>query len=376
MGFSFNLLSILNLLGAAQALLLALALVSIKRGNRTANRLLAAISITISILVSYTVLTSNHYLFRFPHLSRVNHPFDFLGAPLLFLYIRALVSRKPQFKKRDLLHFIPFAACALYLTPYYLKSTEYKYNSLISTSQQQWYYIRSPLVILQFLIYFIFMVSTLLSYSRKVKGQNSPAQKAVLLQVRFLVVSFITLWVIGIMRYAFDLSYPLYMEQTNLILPLGATLIVYGLAYLGLKQPEALTGMEEPPLAKKYEKSTLTPERSEEYLKRLLSMMDTEKPYTDGDLTLHKLARKLLISPHHLSQMLNERLSQNFFDFINSYRIEEAKRRLVDPARKHYSILGIAEEVGFNSKSAFNVAFKKHANMTPSEFRKTASLRP
>jgi AraC-like DNA-binding protein len=103
--------------------------------------------------------------------------------------------------------------------------------------------------------------------------------------------------------------------------------------------------------------------------------METEKPYTDGDLTLQKLARKLLISPHHLSQTLNERLRQNFFDFVNSYRIEEAKRRLVDPAKKHYSILGIAEEVGFNSKSAFNVAFKKHANMTPSEFRKVSGLK-
>lgn len=90
---SFNLLSILNLLGAAQALLLALALVSIKRGNQTANRLLAAIAVTISVLVSYTVLTSNHYLFQYPHLSRVNHPFDFLGAPLLFLYIRASPRR-------------------------------------------------------------------------------------------------------------------------------------------------------------------------------------------------------------------------------------------------------------------------------------------
>ncbi|HEY3026570.1 MAG TPA: helix-turn-helix domain-containing protein, partial [Pyrinomonadaceae bacterium] len=110
-------------------------------------------------------------------------------------------------------------------------------------------------------------------------------------------------------------------------------------------------------------------ERGDAYLKRLLDLMEKERPYTDGDLTLQKLAKTLAISPHHLSQMINEQLNQNFFDFINLYRIEEAKRMLVDPTRKHYSILAISEAVGFNSKSAFNAAFKKHTHMTPSEFR-------
>ena len=125
--------------------------------------------------------------------------------------------------------------------------------------------------------------------------------------------------------------------------------------------------------SKKYEKSTLTPERAEEYLKRIQIMMEKEKPYREGDLTLQKLASSLAISPHHLSQIINERLNQNFFDFINAHRIEEAKRMLVDPAKKYYSILAIAEEVGFNSKSAFNTAFRKYANMTPSEFRKSSN---
>jgi AraC-like DNA-binding protein len=70
-----------------------------------------------------------------------------------------------------------------------------------------------------------------------------------------------------------------------------------------------------------------------------------------------------------LSQTINEQLRQSFSEFLNSYRIEEAKRRLRDPAFKHLSILGIAEDVGFNSKSSFNAVFKKHTNLTPSEFR-------
>jgi AraC-like DNA-binding protein len=97
--------------------------------------------------------------------------------------------------------------------------------------------------------------------------------------------------------------------------------------------------------------------------------MKEQKPFTDGELSLQKLAESLSIPPHHLSQIINERLGQTFSDFINSYRVEEAKQRLLDPRFKHLSLLGIAVDVGFNSKSSFNAVFKKHTNMTPSEFR-------
>ena len=124
---TLNPFAILNLLGAIQGLLLALALVSIKRGNRTANLLLAAFAAMVSILVTWTVLPAR-YVLLMPHLLRVNHPFDFAVGPLLYLYVRALTSRRPELKKTDLLHFIPFILCALYLTPYYWQSGEFKLN--------------------------------------------------------------------------------------------------------------------------------------------------------------------------------------------------------------------------------------------------------
>jgi AraC-like DNA-binding protein len=127
---------------------------------------------------------------------------------------------------------------------------------------------------------------------------------------------------------------------------------------------------------KKYEKSALTPERSDAFLKRLLDLMEAEKPYTDGGLTLPRLAARLSVSTHHLSQVINERLGQSFNDFPNSYRVEEAKRRLADPSAEHFSLLAIAEEVGFNSKSSFNAAFKKPTGMTPSEFRQSGQFHP
>jgi YesN/AraC family two-component response regulator len=104
--------------------------------------------------------------------------------------------------------------------------------------------------------------------------------------------------------------------------------------------------------------------------------MENEKLFLDGDLTLQKLAERLAIPAQHLSQVINERLDQTFSDFINKYRVEEAKRRLLDPKTQHYTVLAIGEEVGFNSKSSFNAVFKKYTNTTPSEFRKANNGAP
>ncbi|HEY0320009.1 MAG TPA: helix-turn-helix domain-containing protein [Pyrinomonadaceae bacterium] len=374
---SLNLLLILNLLGATQALLLACALFSTKRGNRTTNRLLAVFAAVIAISIGGVSLSKTPYILSLPHLRLIHQPFYFLGAPLLFLYIRALILRKPAFEKKDLLHFIPFGLCIIYLMPFYLQSGANKTISVRLYNSAQWYRIRSALLLLQFLIYLILIIVMLVRYSHKEKRRDAVdavTEKTILFQTRFLLVTFLALWAIGVLHYIASLLSTTYFNtpETDLIIPLGITAFVYALAYLGLRKPEGLTVVGDQQPARRYETSSLTPERSERYIQKLLHCMETEKPFVDGELTLQKLAKKLSISPQHLSQIINERLNQNFVDFINTYRVEEAKKRLVAPAKKHYTILAIAEEVGFNSKSSFNLVFKKHTSMTPSEFRKAA----
>ncbi len=109
---------------------------------------------------------------------------------------------------------------------------------------------------------------------------------------------------------------------------------------------------------------------ADEYAVKLQRFMDATKPFKNAELTLPELAASLGISPNHLSQIINDKFGQNFFDFINSYRVKEAERALLAPEHSHLTILAIAYDAGFNSKSAFNAAFKKHAGMTPSQFRK------
>jgi len=322
-------------------------------------------------------MASDWFILRYPHFLKIQDPFYLLGAPLLFLYVRTLINGRSVSGKKDLLHFIPFALCLIYFIPFYFQSGEAKLFSVGSYSPfwARWSYIRSSTLIVQFIIYLSLIAAMLVAYSRKLKHQASPAQESVLFQVRFMLGTLTALWVIGTLKFVLTTIYPASDTQTvDLIIPASLSLFVYAMGYIGLRRPEVLTGMDDlPPSPRRYEKSTLTLERSDIYLQRLLALMNTEKPYLDGELTLQKVAKAVAISPHHLSQTINEKLNQNFIDFINAYRIEEAKRMLVDPAKKHYSILAVSEEVGFNSKSAFNTAFKKHANMTPSEVRKVTA---
>jgi ligand-binding sensor domain-containing protein/AraC-like DNA-binding protein len=123
-------------------------------------------------------------------------------------------------------------------------------------------------------------------------------------------------------------------------------------------------------LKMKYSTVAMDGERMEKALAELHTLMEEEKAYLDPDLTLKKLAQRLKIHNNHLSRIINERFEMSFNNYVNRYRIEEAKERLADPAERNRNILEIMYDVGFYSKSTFNTAFKKFTGMSPSEYRR------
>jgi AraC-like DNA-binding protein len=106
-------------------------------------------------------------------------------------------------------------------------------------------------------------------------------------------------------------------------------------------------------------------------LTKLQAVIFKDKPYLNPDLTLSQLAHQCDIPNHHLSQILNIDLKNNFYNYINALRVERAKKLLSDPSKKDLTILEILYDVGFNSKSVFNTAFKKHTGMTPTAYRQS-----
>jgi ligand-binding sensor domain-containing protein/AraC-like DNA-binding protein len=135
------------------------------------------------------------------------------------------------------------------------------------------------------------------------------------------------------------------------------------------KKRAQIAEQEKPEPKEKYKTSALLPETVEQVLPRLTRLMEDEKLYLDPDLTLKKLSERLQVHYNHLSRIINEHLGKSFNDYINTYRIEEAKKRLADPREARKTVLEIAYDTGFYSKSVFNTAFKKFTGMTPSQFR-------
>jgi AraC-like DNA-binding protein len=176
--------------------------------------------------------------------------------------------------------------------------------------------------------------------------------------------------------------------------PLAVSIFVYAVGYLGLRQPEifelpirrdepsrktpipapAGTSLADvqgagPDAAAGYEKSGLTPAQAGAAMRQLLRVMEEKKPYRRSLLTLQELADEMAISAHNLSEVINTQAGKNFYDFVNRYRVEEVMRRLQDPRSDHLTLLAIAAESGFNSKSTFNAFFRKTTGLTPSQYR-------
>jgi AraC-like DNA-binding protein len=155
--------------------------------------------------------------------------------------------------------------------------------------------------------------------------------------------------------------------------------MIYLIGYMGLKQPEIFAGhliegaSDSPEDKKKYKKSALTEDIAKKYQMKLQVYMQNQKPHLNSNITLPQLAQNLSISVHHLSQVINDKMNQNFFEFINQFRVEEAKKMLTDPQNNNLTIAAIGYESGFNSNSSFNSVFKKATGKTPSQYRNSAS---
>lgn len=361
---------LLSLFGGAQAIFLAVTLLTIKRGNRMANRIFAAFLTTLSIPLLTGVAYHTEYVLNFPHLIKIEAPLIFVFGPLFFLYVKALTSRGFIFEKRRLFHFVPFAIYTAYLLPFYLQSKTAKINYWTTTARLHelpWQlHIESVLGISHFLVYMVLTARLLINHARTIKESFASIEKINLVWIRNLMIGLGMIWAFSFVMHALEAQWMIH------IIGLIVVGMIFYMGFKGLTQPEIFSTEEERQPALKYARTALAPDKAEAYLEKLLHVMGTEKPFTDSNLSLQKLARKLSMQSHHLSQIINERLQKNFFELINSYRVEEAKKQLADPAKRHLNIAEIGFEVGFNSLSAFYTAFKSHAKMTPAQFRKQA----
>jgi len=297
----------------------------------------------------------------------------FLHGPMLYFYALALTHISVCFKPKNLLHIAPFvvAMCVL-LGRLFLNITggDNVRNMLLVGKM------------FSLVIYILLTLKLLKGHNQKIADIFSNTERKQLSWLLIISWGLLTIWVISVASLLVHRFTSLAIPQYGgLLTNIAFSVFFFVIAYFGIRQPaiflETLEYQKEHTgsdrsvdldKSKKYEKSGLSKDVARSLHENILDFMAEEKPFLNPELTLYSLSDKLNLQPNHLSQIINSIEGVNFFDFVNQYRIEEAKKKMLLEKNKHLTILGIAYESGFNSKTSFNRVFKKVVGLTPSEY--------
>ncbi len=300
-----------------------------------------------------------------------------LASPLLFLYIKSL-TREGLFRLEIFWHVsIYFLYCIglLLLAGSELDSIAAQDGVLVfeNPATPLAYYYAVPMAISGILYAFWSLhilrrhrklVSNFFSYQEEV-DLNWLTYVVYLFFILFLITFFLVLCFVRFQFVSLSLGFGL--------VGIALSFMLMAIGFYGFRQTQvfAFGKAEQTPKSNSpsYARSGLDQRKIEELKERIETFMEKEKSYLDENLNLNQLAQKLEISSAQLSQVLNQGFEQNFYDYINSLRVEEVKKRIDSEEYAHLSVLGIAFECGFKSKSSFNRHFKKHTGKSPSEFK-------
>lgn len=286
-------------------------------------------------------------------------PFIFLLGPLLYFYLRSIVQEVNVVLVRDWGHFLPFVAYLVIYVPAFILGWDSNYVLLLNK------FLSSPwiLLIAQLGYYLVHTYRLVKENNLKIVESYSNLDEVDLSWMKQFI------WIlIAILVFIMFVS-PLLLHGMSIESYLMASssffaLTIFFLAYKALQQglPDPLKDPGER-VNEEYSAS-LDDMKSE-----LIDHMESHKPYLDPELTLVSLAYQLGVSRNRLSEVINTAIGDNFYHFVNQYRIEEVKKLIGQEDSKKYTIISLANDAGFRSKSSFNAIFKKMTGLTPSEYR-------
>lgn len=333
--------------------------------NKLSNRLLSILISCIGLWLCDNFLRMSLIYRQLPNLYFLPIFYSFAFGPLIYFYVRSLTNPNFKFKRIFLLHFIPVTIQAsLYI---FLTFKDYAFKNWF------WQNIHAPFTYriefdgtwISLTIYLILSFRFIRNYQSWLANNYSETSKTRLnwLKIILLVLMILCLqWPIEIiLRDVFNI----YFEYNYSILILGVVALILGIG--GLRQANLsninFIGDED-----KHDKKSMPFEIDPIVLNKIIEIMVNEKLYLNPTLNLIEFARALQINPKQVSKHLNTGLNQSFNDFVNQYRIEEVKRRLKSDDVKRLTILAIAYESGFNSKTTFHRTFKTVTGIAPSDY--------
>ena len=374
-----------------QSILLAVALFSLSE-NKLANRLLGLVSLVWGTMCyyRYTVFQDVDYIIAHHFLLKFGNVVFLLFFVFPFLYVKYMSRKVPRFEKTDYLHFLPALFALLALIPFIILPAEGKIKLMTSPPTLYFrvvHFLIDNIAIIQGIIYLRLSLVYIKKYHQQVKEAFSNIDHLTLYWLRNLFLLIFVIWLfgsIGDKLYAFNLIRDYYFDIHFFLVGGSIYVISY---YLFVKRELFVTtrfAQTKPLLPSidhvepieiedesEEEKKNILLEDSycDEVIRKLVHAMETDKMYLNQNLSLNDVSQAIGIPRYHISLVLNNKLNNTFFDYINKYRVEEVKKIIRMPGSEKLTLLGISFEAGFNSKATFNRSFKKYVNLTPLQFR-------
>ncbi len=337
-----------------------------KKNKSEADKILVLWMFLITVHLFLFYLSFSKEIYNYPFLLGVNLPLPLLHGVFLYLYVGSVTSQLPAGRNLLFIHFIPAVVTYLYLIAFFVLPADQKI--LVFKNRGAGYEvfntIRVIAVCISGIVYIAWSGWLLRKHRRRILDKFSYQEKIDLHWLRILTWGLGGIWLLVL--YGND----------GLVFG-GVAVLVFLIGFFGIRQVRIFTPDKVTPAGVtlsgqeqkgKYARSGLTRELSEKLYQELLRLMNEEFIYRKSDLSADDLASRLKTHPNYLSQIINEKEGKNFYDFVNHYRLEEFKQLLSNPKNRNLTLLSLAFDCGFNSKSSFNRYFKKATGQTPSEY--------
>lgn len=379
-----------------------------KKNKSEADKILTVWLVVMGIHLTLFYLFITEEFFKISWLMGVELPLPLVHGPFLFLYTTSL-TRERKIKSIGWLHFFPVVIIYLLEIPFFLLSPERKvfvYKNKGAGFEWLSEGIFYPIVA-SGIIYVILSFLRLRKHRLIIENRFSNTAKINLNWLRYLVYGIAVIWIViisglndsvifgTVVVFVFFLGY-FGIRQVGIFSNINQAERKIDLPPAEIPEPQSLSqndlinnvsvtvesntgvvntsGINQPAAKPKYQKSSLTAEEATRIHEQLKQVMLKEKLFKNPELNLGELAETLDIHPNNLSQVINSFESKTFYDYINSLRIDEFKKLVTDPESKQYTLLSLAFECGFNSKTAFNRNFKKSTGLSPSEYMSKNSI--
>ena len=360
-------------IGIAQTLFSGI-LIAAKKPRTIANQILAAW--LLIICAEMILMLINVTLFELYPVKILPYTY----GPLLLLYAKWMTSENPRFNLRYLWHFAPFMifliASLIYIDERVMHGTD---GFLVIDRFVPFRIVYGITFFISITGYSLATFMVIHRHQKQLKELLSfSSEKITLRWLLGLSITFYTGYVVMFIFGGIDILVGFMPFDPYEISFISLTLLTFLFGVFGFHQPSIfeevvryninVKPLELEPDLKKYQRSGLKNKDVSDLVNKIRKFMVIEKPYLDRELSIYDLSNQLKISKHTLSEVINEHMGMNFYNLVNEYRIKEVKERMESDDYRQLTILAIAYDSGFNSKSSFNTIFKEKTGQTPSEY--------